>query len=133
MKSRRTSTQFAPRIPPKILDFHLTEVNLDERHWPTIVSGFRFGIHSVHEDTHPLISGAMGVNCPANPSGSLDFDTFDTRLYRIAGILALNDQIGMAIKVLIHGQNAGMLCETGRQMSERTPDMIAGRSMSSSR
>ena len=75
----------------------------------------------------------MSVHRSAFAAGGLDFDPLFPGLDRIFRIHAVDDEVGVPVEVAVLDQGTGGLAKLAVSISDRTPDIIAGRSMSSNR
>ncbi len=88
---------------------NLRDVDLGEGHCGTIDHGLRLVVESVDEAAHPLVSRAVCIDGTTGLSSCLDLDTFRSGLGRVVGVFPLNDQIGMAIVILILDESTRVL------------------------
>jgi hypothetical protein len=91
------------------------QIDLDETHWPPIDGGFRHMIRFVDEHAHILLTRTMSINRAAFLAGAFDLYTVRSSLHRVIRIAPLNDQIRVAVEVLILHESASVLCHGGRE------------------
>ena len=113
MKRRRPGTQFTPRIPSEVIERDRAEINLRKRHGPPVHGRFRFAVHFLDKNAHPLISRAMSIHGTSFFPSGLDFHPFFAGLDCVIRIDTLHHKIRMAIEIFVLDKNSGMRREAG--------------------
>ena len=106
MQRGRARSEFATRVFSKIVDSYVSQVDLGEGHGLAVQRRFRLCINIVDENTHPLLTCAVRIDSATNFSGGLYFNTFSASFDGVTGIDPLDDEIGMAVEVLIFPESS---------------------------
>lgn len=102
----RARTQFTTWVSSEIVNSYVTQVDLGKAHGPAIHRRFRFCVNSIHENTHPLLTGTVRIDSTSGFSSGLDFDALSAGLDGITGIDPLDDEIRMPVEVLIFSEGS---------------------------
>lgn len=109
MQRSGASAELATRILSEISDRHLRQIDFRERHRRALAGRFGCVVGIVNKDRHPLIAGSVRIDRTATLPGRLDLNAFRARFDRVVRVGALDDEIGMAVEVIVLGQSARML------------------------
>ena len=115
MQSGGSGAKFSAWISAKVVDPHMSQIHLIERHREPIAHWFGMVVHKVDEDAHPLLPSAVRVHGPAFFARRLDLDAFGARLDAIVRINAFHNQIRMSVEVPVFGEPPGVFGQTRRQ------------------
>lgn len=96
MQGRCPCAQRPTRIAPEVVDLHLREIDLGERHRATFPCGLRLVVHGVDEDAHPLIPRPVRVDGATRLECGLDLHAFGSGLHGVVPVRTFNQQIGVA-------------------------------------
>ncbi len=110
-----SSPKLTSRILAKVLNGYVTKIGLSECHRLAIYRRFGLHVHTVDEDTHPLVARPVRINSSPCLPRRLHLHTLRSSLDSITGIDSLDNEVWVTVVILIFTEHSGVFCKTGRQ------------------